>query len=120
MRADADLELGRLDDASDADDRSRDAADAEDPTTGAVAFVGKIVDDGTGIPTTAGVFYAVQVVTIIGNEAAGNTPTKTPVVDPDSGDPVIEYAVHLGATAPTVNKEVVCVFCPNRWCFRFP
>jgi hypothetical protein len=116
MRTDADLELGRLDDQSDADDRSRDAADAEDPTQGAVAFVGKIITDSS-VPTVTGVFFKVQALSVSGNEAEGNVATKTPKVDPDSGDPIFEYAwlPDDAPSVPVLGDEVFCIFVPSRW-----
>jgi hypothetical protein len=96
--------------------RARDALDQLDnrpqDTGGSPGSLLCVTATQTTYPTSAGVFYYVIPVALLGTQAEGSPGVTT-------ADPSGFYALNLGTTIPPVGTQVLVTRVPNRWVFPY-
>jgi len=104
-----DAEILRADRRSDADDAS---GRADDAGLGRSTLLARTVSDGS-YPATAKVFYACEILGLLGTEAEG----ASGVVAAVAGSKV--FARNLGGGVPPAGTEVIITRIPHRWVFQY-
>lgn len=107
----ADAEAERLRDAAERAERES-SVDHAAPAQASRVLLARTCDPPAGsYPTAAGVLYPLEPLGLLGTESAGSSGVKT-------ATGAVFYALHIGATAPPVDTEVIAHDVPHRWVFR--
>ena len=97
--------------AAAAEDRAARAREEVGAAEGAPALAARTVTIAK-YPTTAKVFYGVVATTLLGAEVEGGAGQITP----GTGQ---FFALNLGTAVPPSGTDIVIVYVPSRWVFRY-